>query len=1106
MVIPSPENRIYYINYNPDINTDLLYQYDYQRSMLTYEYAIVVKFKNTKIYQNNVNDCKKNLDSKNKLEYAYNYIISFLANINILDINDIDNYFRNIPNNLNEHEKKYEYVYNILNNYLYISDSISNFDFNLLTQNINLLTQGIDSLKENYINNTIIITYLDNIKGILDTNQYGLFFKRYLELNYKTRPNYNTNLDNLKNIFDDFIQQTEINVKNSNFVYLDTEKLDTISNYNFDNISDFSTIEEIEIIKLIIVEIFKDTKYYTANNITVNTIENIKLHIHSILKKKLETEKINYNTDNVVINKIDNVIKNFNDIFNSSFSLSTRDNIITFLKNIIVYFKYVDDKNLNINSTNQIYVSVNYLKQKLKITDIIDYCSNISKLTNNYISSTILHDVISKITLINNSADVRDLSNNLNNLINFLKNKANENNITISFDKPIIEILSILYNYKKLYEKYTNLLNNLNKLNDKFLNITTKTLIQQPASAASASSLAPETEAVDINKNIKKNFEVFYELLGYKIVFNYKYDEDYLKNQDKDFKKLIRDIYEDNKLIEDTSDLYLFLIIDQFYLTQIFKLLIENSNLKELLNKAYDLLDIRINDEENKINKEYKDSISNIKKKGNEELKKILQRFEGIKQRIESGQPITRREKERFKRIIDELESEKNKNDNKEIRNYIDEVINYINTKNLTEKVNDIDESLIIEGYKKIIDFSSIASMFKIVVMFLILLCVFLYLFVLFISVFNVFNLIVKIIFDIIQIFYNKNISNNETLLYNIKSILNCSRDDYSQDILNVLNEQSMSLSVFNTTIYIIYILVFYALIYLLFRFYALMKIGHKFIGHPKDIDPDFELLIILGAILGFSIIHYIYYKIIFKELSYNNYNELHKNESEIDELISKKFNSEIKDNQAEFDNFFDILKEPSRRNEIDIIISDKVLKLNNDWVTTSDLLQYLLIYNIYLYFEDNIILNTNIIKDINTYLTSKIYNNQKEKLKNNTFISFLDANERKLIKKYHEQLPFYETIPDDKLNYFIEINKELGKTIGNINKKIIGYNGSFYPFLFACIYIITICIFNFICVYVIMGLIANAKNSLPEIIINIANKYLKYCDYILSFIVYKER
>jgi hypothetical protein len=1106
MVIPSPENRIYYINYNPDINTDLLYQYDYQRSMLTYEYAIVVKFKNTKIYQNNVNDCKKNLDSKNKLEYAYNYIISFLANINILDINNIDNYFRNIPNNLNEHEKKYEYVYNILNNYLYISDSISNFDFNLLTQNINLLTQGIDSLKENYINNTIIITYLDNIKGILDTNQYGLFFKRYLELNYKTRPNYNTNLDNLKNIFDDFIQQTEINVKNSNFVYLDTEKLDTISNYNFDNISDFSTIEEIEIIKLIIVEIFKDTKYYTANNITVNTIENIKLHIHSILKKKLETEKINYNTDNVVINKIDNVIKNFNDIFNSSFSLSTRDNIITFLKNIIVYFKYVDDKNLNINSTNQIYVSVNYLKQKLKITDIIDYCSNISKLTNNYISSTILHDVISKITLINNSADVRDLSNNLNNLINFLKNKANENNITISFDKPIIEILSILYNYKKLYEKYTNLLNNLNKLNDKFLNITTKTLIQQPASAASASSLAPETEAVDINKNIKKNFEVFYELLGYKIVFNYKYDEDYLKNQDKDFKKLIRDIYEDNKLIEDTSDLYLFLIIDQFYLTQIFKLLIENSNLKELLNKAYDLLDIRINDEENKINKEYKDSISNIKKKGNEELKKILQRFEGIKQRIESGQPITRREKERFKRIIDELESEKNKNDNKEIRNYIDEVINYINTKNLTEKVNDIDESLIIEGYKKIIDFSSIASMFKIVVMFLILLCVFLYLFVLFISVFNVFNLIVKIIFDIIQIFYNKNISNNETLLYNIKSILNCSRDDYSQDILNVLNEQSMSLSVFNTTIYIIYILVFYALIYLLFRFYALMKIGHKFIGHPKDIDPDFELLIILGAILGFSIIHYIYYKIIFKELSYNNYNELHKNESEIDELISKKFNSEIKDNQAEFDNFFDILKEPSRRNEIDIIISDKVLKLNNDWVTTSDLLQYLLIYNIYLYFEDNIILNTNIIKDINTYLTSKIYNNQKEKLKNNTFISFLDANERKLIKKYHEQLPFYETIPDDKLNYFIEINKELGKTIGNINKKIIGYNGSFYPFLFACIYIITICIFNFICVYVIMGLIANAKNSLPEIIINIANKYLKYCDYILSFIVYKER
>ena len=1098
MVILSPENRIYYINYNSNINTDLLYQYDHQRSMLTYEYAIVVKFKNTKIYQNNVNDCIKNLDSKNKLKYAYNYIISFLKEIGILDFNNIDDNFRNIPNNLNKHEKKYEYVYSILINHLVVTSntlSISDINYNLLTQDIN-------TLQEQYTNNTPIYTYLNNIKDILsDTNSYGLFFKRYLELNYKTHPDYNTNLDNLTDIYKTFIIDITNKFEKSVFLYLNTNIIDNnpINDYTLN--LNFVLIDEIEIIKSIIVEIFKDTIYYDYYNLKQTNIDNIKSYILDTLKK-IRDEKKNYSVDIAVIDKIDNI---YNNILSFNLDLNFKDNIILFLKNIIITFKFKTDfKSITINSDNTININFGYLIEKLKI-DIVAKLGNEAALTDKYISTSTIRKVYEKIIKINNSInDTDDLITNLNDLTTILKQDARYRNISISFDNIIENIIYIIYNSEKLYNKYIKLLDNLKKLNDKFLNIKTK---------EEAPALGAETEEIAaINEYIKKNFKVFYDLLNYKIVFNYKYDEDYLKNQDKDFKKLIRDIYEDNKLIEDTSDLYLFLIIDQFYLTQIFKLLIENSNLKELLNKAYDLLDIRINDEENKINKEYKDSISNIKKKGNEELKKILQRFEGIKQRIESGQPITRREKERFKRIIDELESEKNKNDNKEIRNYIDEVINYINTKNLTEKVNDIDESLIIEGYKKIIDFSSIASMFKIVVMFLILLCVFLYLFVLFISVFNVFNLIVKIIFDIIQIFYNKNISNNETLLYNIKSILNCSRDDYSQDILNVLNEQSMSLSVFNTTIYIIYILVFYALIYLLFRFYALMKIGHKFIGHPKDIDPDFELLIILGAILGFSIIHYIYYKIIFKELSYNNYNELHKNESEIDELISKKFNSEIKDNQAEFDNFFDILKEPSRRNEIDIIISDKVLKLNNDWVTTSDLLQYLLIYNIYLYFEDNIILNTNIIEDINIYLTIKIYgesklkNNQKEKLKNNTFISFLDANERKLIKKYHEQLPFYETIPDDKLNYFIEINKELGKTIGNINKKIIGYNGSFYPFLFACIYIITICIFNFICVYVIMGLIANAKNSLPEIIINIANKYLKYCDYILSFIVYKER
>ena len=1162
------------------INTDITAN----RSMLKYEFFIVELFKQTDIYHDNINNCGSNLKLKVKLKDAYNYIIYFLKNtlkINIdFYINDTD--FKNNINStdLNNIELQYEYVWSkiiMLFNFSYYIKQIEqktnpleqllNFLFRKATNKITDKIKKIFSNININITDTIDVYILNDYINDINTNLSiendikQIFIKKYLEFDYTIHPEYDANLSNLKKIFADFEKQTQTNLKNSNFIYLDTEKLHDDNNiiYNFDITSDFSSIEEIEIIKLIIVEIFKDTKYYTDNNITVNTIENIKLHIHSILKKKLEKEKINYNANNDVINKIDKVIKKINDIFNSSFSLSTRDNIITFLKNIIVYFvlneKYANMFNIN-NTNNNITVANTYLKEKLKINDIKNYLNNTIKLTNDYISNTIIIDVMNKITPINISANVKELSDNLNNLINFLKEKANENNITISFDKPITEILSILYNRKKLYEKYTNLLNNLNKLNDKFLNITTKTLIQQPAapapaaasaasaasaaatatpttggalqaaSAASAAAPAAATAAAEtvkvkynvnpissVNKNIQEKFKVFYELLGHEIVFKYKYNDDYLKNEDKDFKKLIRDIYEDNKLIEDTSDLYLFLIHDQFYLTRIFKLLIENSNLKELLNNAYDLLDIRINDEEKNNNNKYKESISYIKKRGSDDLIKILKRFEGIKQRIESGQPITRREKERFKGIIDELESEKLKITDKETIANIDEVIKYINTKKLTEKVNDIDESLIIEGYKKIIDFSSIASMFKIVVMFLILLCVFLYLFVLFISVFNVFNLIVRIIFDIIQIFYNKNISNNETLLYNIKSILNCSKDDYSDDILNVLNEQSMSLSVFNTTIYIIYILVFYALIYLLFRFYALMKIGHKFIGHPKDIDPEFELLIILGAILGFSIIHYIYYKIIYKELSYKIYTELNNNENEIDEFISNIFkNGTIKDNKQEFDNFFDILKEPSRRNELDIIISDKVLKLNNDWRTTSDLLQYLLIYDIYLYFEDNIILNNDIIELINIFLIIKIYGeskldkNQKEKLKNNTFISFLDANERKLIKKYHEQLPFYETIPDDKLNYFIEINKELGKTIGNINKKIIEYKGSFYPFLFACIYIITICIFNFICVYVIMGLIANAKNSLPEIIINIANKYLKYCDYILSFIVYKER
>jgi hypothetical protein len=146
-----------------------------------------------------------------------------------------------------------------------------------------------------------------------------------------------------------------------------------------------------------------------------------------------------------------------------------------------------------------------------------------------------------------------------------------------------------------------------------------------------------------------------------------------------------------------------------------------------------------------------------------------------------------------------------------------------------------------------------------------------------------------------------------------------------------------------------------------------------------------------------------------------------------------------------------------------------------------------------------------NDIIDYLKYKMKKSYNfdtdNDRDKI---LFISFLSANERKMIKPYHEQLPFYENIDDTKVKLFTPINEKISENLGKINKYIISYPGFFYGFLFACIYIITIFIYNYICVYVIMKLASNAGESVfPPIILSIVNSYLRINDYIIK-IFYK--
>ena len=96
-----------------------------------------------------------------------------------------------------------------------------------------------------------------------------------------------------------------------------------------------------------------------------------------------------------------------------------------------------------------------------------------------------------------------------------------------------------------------------------------------------------------------------------------------------------------------------------------------------------------------------------------------------------------------------------------------------------------------------------------------------------------------------------------------------------------------------------------------------------------------------------------------------------------------------------------------------------------------NNLIQFLVIYDIYIYFEEFLYLNEEKKIAINKYF-DKLNKGEKPE---NSFISFLDINERKLIKPYHEDLQFYKQIPTDKYETF-QIRKKRWYWIGIANKR----------------------------------------------------------------------
>jgi hypothetical protein len=309
------------------------------------------------------------------------------------------------------------------------------------------------------------------------------------------------------------------------------------------------------------------------------------------------------------------------------------------------------------------------------------------------------------------------------------------------------------------------------------------------------------------------------------------------------------------------------------------------------------------------------------------------------------------------------------------------------------------------------------------------------------------------------------------------------------------------ALSIFNLTVYIVYLLLIYCIIYIVYI--AISSSSSQFsktnryvlIGDINDIDDaKFSLLGVTAAVFIFSIIHLFYYKFLFKSISYGQYKTVNGYEENIDNLIKNV----IKNDNSSFDvSYFNLLKDSSKRKQIDDKISNEISDLNSA-NNNNNLYAYLLIYDIYIYLEHNTHLNDIKRAEVQNYFDKIMQGATPD----NTFISFLDIKERKLIKPYHEDLPFYKNIPADKIEFFEPINENIAITISSINKNIISYSGTFNAFLFTCIYIITICIYNFVCVYFIMTMVINAGEGVfHQYIVWMARIYVKYIDLIIEYI-----
>lgn len=429
-----------------------------------------------------------------------------------------------------------------------------------------------------------------------------------------------------------------------------------------------------------------------------------------------------------------------------------------------------------------------------------------------------------------------------------------------------------------------------------------------------------------------------------------------------------------------------------------------------------------------------------------------------------------------------------------------------------SELTNNIEKKLVEGDFKKNneIYFKDYIFLFRIILTSFVYLCIVTIIFIFFLSILGLLTFIYDLIENLFILFINRNNGygiNANSLDYRFKDIIKCSKDNFSYDRFYILNGQRQNITIFNICSYIIYCLIFYVMLYVLILIYSKI-IEKQFIGDISEIDPNYPFIILAIIFFAYSLIHLFIYKYIFRDLVFRPYKRLDNEEKEIDKIIDKHIlilnqNSEDSNDILIDNDFFNLIFDASRIDELNKYF---LMEINNKNLSKC-LTQKIMIYNLYNYFHEYLIFDKNIQDLFIEYCTNDSNNKPPYDPKNpdgfkTTFISLINVNETKLIRKYHEELEYNEQITDENLDFYNSINKIVDKAIGEINSKIISYNKTSLPFIITILYIILILVFNFGILYLILTLITIKKEEespFNEYIVKIS---IYLMDYIFNPIV----